>query len=205
MKSLCSIFSITGPCFQLVHRIVNTNYETTDKYPGNRNRTRKNLRSQPHNNGIDKITKWRRKEILQTSIYDKFFDLRKRDLDMTCTQRCKSTYREVPSYSTVENIEPSVIYPHCVKLDKKMACSFPIDVKYSHEKKLWLGNFSIKTVYHYNLDERTKHAVSLPWKLPKSTSEKAYPKLLDALIVYGPVFGLPGRPQVETFSPGKLV
>ena len=81
---------------------------------------------------------------------------------MTCEQRCKSLYREVPSYSTITNIEPSSLYRQCLKFDTEMDCSFPVDVKYSFEKKLWI-------------DGKSKPAFNLPWKVPSSTLETSYP------------------------------
>ena len=79
---------------------------------------------------------------------------------MTCEQRCKSLHREVPSYSTIENVEPSSLYNQCVNLNNETDCSFPINVKYSFEKKLWIGKNYLKTLYetdHIKLRFRRKH------------------------------------------------
>ena len=69
---------------------------------------------------------------------------------MTCEQRCKSLHREVPSYSTIENVEPSLLYHKCVNLDNETDCSFPINVKYSFEKKLWIGKNYFTNLYETN-------------------------------------------------------
>ena len=97
-----------------------------------------------------------------------FLSLTKRN--MTCEQRCRSLYREVPSYSMIENIEPSDLYPHCVEMDKKMDCSFPITVKYSFEKNLWIGKNYWRNFheYHYimscNLWHHIKNLSPFRWK-----------------------------------------
>ena len=65
---LCNILSITGPCFQLVHRISTQNYGD-DNYLGNRSRA--HFRSQAIKTQID--TKLGRKKTLISFVLKQAF------------------------------------------------------------------------------------------------------------------------------------